>query len=135
MTEEDFIKSLKIEENVFELLEDTELEYIEHFAAPFTGGNSCIVPKGFRFYPEEAVGSDTFYLYVLNDINEELCKGLLEKMINKVKEQYPAQLAQRLTAFTFFITEKQVEEAPLHFISGSKERLLEIFRILKQRTR
>jgi len=32
------IEALKIDENVFELAEDTELEYLVHFAAPFTGG-------------------------------------------------------------------------------------------------
>lgn len=38
------IEALKIDENVFELAEDTELEYLVHFAAPFTGG----VPWGPR---------------------------------------------------------------------------------------
>ena len=33
------IEALKIDENVFELAEDTELEYLVHFAAPFTGGD------------------------------------------------------------------------------------------------
>ena len=40
------IEALKIDENVFELAEDTELEYLVHFAAPFTGGDKCLVPKG-----------------------------------------------------------------------------------------
>ena len=40
------IEALKIDENVFELVEDTELEYLVHFAAPFTGGDKCLVPKG-----------------------------------------------------------------------------------------
>ena len=33
------IESMKIDENIFELVEDTELEYLVHFAAPFTGGD------------------------------------------------------------------------------------------------
>ena len=33
------IEALKIYENVFELAEDTELEYLIHFVAPFTGGD------------------------------------------------------------------------------------------------
>ena len=37
MATQEQIKSLKIDENVFELLEDTTLEYLVHFAAPFTG--------------------------------------------------------------------------------------------------
>lgn len=43
------IESMKIDENVFELVEDTELEYLVHFAAPFTGADKCIVPKGYDF--------------------------------------------------------------------------------------
>jgi hypothetical protein len=39
------IEALKIDENVFELAEDTELEYLVHFAAPFTGGDKCLVPR------------------------------------------------------------------------------------------
>ena len=35
------IEALKIDENVFELTEDTELEYLVHFAAPFTGWDDC----------------------------------------------------------------------------------------------
>ena len=34
------IESLKIDENVFELAEDTELEYLVHFAAPFIASAS-----------------------------------------------------------------------------------------------
>jgi len=35
MATQEQIKALKIDENVFELAEDTELEYLVHFAAPF----------------------------------------------------------------------------------------------------
>ena len=45
------LEALKIDENVFELAEDTELEYLVHFAAPFTGGDKCMVPKGTAFAP------------------------------------------------------------------------------------
>ena len=40
------LEALKIDENVFELAEDTELEYLVHFAAPFTGGDKYMLPKG-----------------------------------------------------------------------------------------
>ena len=39
MATQEQIEALKIDENVFELAEDTELEYLVHFAAPFTGGD------------------------------------------------------------------------------------------------
>lgn len=45
------IEVLKIDENVFELAEDTELEYLVHFAAPFTGADKCVIPKGTAFAP------------------------------------------------------------------------------------
>ena len=39
------IEALRIDENIFELAEDTELEYLVHFAAPFTGQTSVWFPK------------------------------------------------------------------------------------------
>ena len=46
MTTREQIEALKIDENVFELAEDAELEYLVHFAAPFTGGDKYMLPKG-----------------------------------------------------------------------------------------
>ena len=51
MTTREQIGARKIDENVFELAEDAELEYLVHFAAPFTGGDKCMVPKGTAFAP------------------------------------------------------------------------------------
>ena len=96
------IESMKIDENIFELVEDTELEYLVHFAAPFTGGDKCLVPKG-------------------TDNNDDL----LEKMREQVKTNYE-NLFTRLQGFSFFITEKQLQTLPLKFRSGSAERLIEI---------
>lgn len=56
------IEALKIDENVFELLEDTELEYLVHFAAPFTGSDKCMVPKGTAFVPNGPMNSEAFYM-------------------------------------------------------------------------
>ena len=39
MATQEQIKALKIDENVFESTEDTELKYLVHFAAPFTGAD------------------------------------------------------------------------------------------------
>ena len=46
MATQEQIEALKIDENVFELTEDIELEYLVHFAAPFTGADICVIPKG-----------------------------------------------------------------------------------------
>ena len=45
MATQEQIEALKIDENVFELAEDSELEYLVHFAAPFTGSAKCVIPK------------------------------------------------------------------------------------------
>jgi hypothetical protein len=51
MATQEQIKALKIDENVYELAEDAELEYLVHFAAPFTGGDKYMLPKGTAFAP------------------------------------------------------------------------------------
>lgn len=114
------IEALKIDENVFELLEDTELEYLVHFAAPITGSDKCMVPKGTAFVPNGPMNSEAFYMNLVEE-DEELYK----KMEELVKTNYE-QLYTRLQGFSFFITEEQLQTLPLKFRSGSAERLLEI---------
>ena len=115
------IESMKIDENIFELVEDTELEYLVHFAAPFTGGDKCLVPKGTFFVPQSPMRGDALYM----DIVEGDFDELLEKMKELVKKKYE-NLFTRLQGFSFFITEEQLQTLPLKFRSGSAERLIEI---------
>jgi len=115
------IESMKIDENIFELVEDTELEYLVHFAAPFTGGDKCLVPKGTVFAPHSPMRGDALYMHLVEDNNDDL----LEKMREQVKINYE-NLFTRLQGFSFFITEKQLQTLPLKFRSGSAERLIEI---------
>lgn len=114
------IETLKINENVFELLEDTELEYLVHFAAPFTGSDKCMVPKGTAFAPDSPMRGDALYVDLIED-DEELVKRMKEL----VKTNYE-KLYTRLQGFSFFITEEQLQTLPLKFRSGSAERLLGI---------
>ena len=125
MATKEQIKALKIDENVFELVEDTELEYLVHFAAPYTGGDKCLVPKGTAFAPSSPMRSDALYMRLVGE-NEEL----YAKMENQVKIKYE-DLFFRLQGFSFFITEEQLKTLPLKFRSGSAERLLDIMRILR----
>ncbi len=121
------IETLKIDENVFELVEDTEMEYLVYFAAPFTGGDKCLVPKGTTFVPHSPMRGDAFYMNLLeDDKNEEL----LKKMEEQAKVKY-TDFFTRLQGFSFFITEEQIQTLPLKFRSGSAERLLEIMRKLR----
>lgn len=115
------IESMKIDENIFELVEDTELEYLVHFAAPFTGGDKCLVPKGTVFAPHSPMRGDALYMHLVEDNNDEL----LEKMREQVKINYE-NLFTRLQGFSFFITEEQLQTLPLKFRNGSAERLIEI---------
>ena len=112
------IESMKIDENIFELVEDTELEYLVHFAAPFTGGDKCLVPKGTVFAPHSPMRGDALYMHLVEDNNDDL----LEKMREQVKTNYE----NLFTRLPFFITEEQLQTLPLKFRSGSAERLIEI---------
>ena len=120
------IKALKIDENVFELVENTEIENLVHFAAPFTGGDSIMVPKGTVFAPDGPMRGDAFYMNLVDEGNEEL----YAKMEAQVKANYE-NLFTRLQGFSFFITEEQLKTLPLKFRSGSAERLLDIMRQLR----
>ena len=119
------IESMKIDENVFELVKDTELEYLVHFAAPFTGSDKYMIPKGTVFAPHGPMRGDALYIHLVegNDI-------IFNRMEELVKAKYE-QLYTRLQGFSFFITEEQLETLPLKFRSGSAERLLEIMRKLR----
>ena len=121
----ELIEALKIDENVFELAEDTEIEYLVHFAAPFTGSDKCLVPKGTAFAPHGPMRADALYMHLVED-NEEL----YNKMEQQVKVEYEC-LFTRLQGFSFFITEEQLNTLPLKFRSGSAERVLNIIDIIR----
>ena len=100
------IESMKIDENIFELVEDTELEYLVHFAAPFTGGDKCLVPKGTVFAPHSPMRGDALYMHLVEDNNDDL----LEKMREQVKTNYE-NLFTRLQGFSFFYHGRAIANA------------------------
>ena len=83
MTTREQIEALKIDENVFELVENTELEYLVHFAAPFTGSDKCMIPKGTAFAPHGPMRGDALYMHLVEE-NDELYK----RMVDLVKTNY-----------------------------------------------
>ena len=85
MATQEQIEALKIDENVFELVEDTELEYLVHFAAPFTGADKCVVPKGTVFAPHSPMRDDALYMHFVDGDKD----ALFEKMEDQVKAEYP----------------------------------------------
>ena len=121
MATQEQIEALKIDENVFELAEDTELEYLVHFAAPFTGADKCVIPKGTAFAPHSPMRGDALYMHFVDGDRD----ALFARMEAHVKDKYE-DLFTRLQGFSFFITEEQLKTLPLKFRNGSAERLLEI---------
>jgi len=126
MATQEQIKALKVDENVFELVEDTELEYLVHFAAPFTGADKCAIPKGTAFAPHSPMRGDALYMHLVDGDRE----ALFARMETQVKDKYE-DLFTRLQGFSFFITEEQLKTHPLKFRTGSAERLLEIMCLLR----
>lgn len=105
MPSNDFIKALKINENVFELVEPTKLRCLHHFAAPFTGGGDYTLPPGLRFAPYSPMREDAFYLTMLD---KNASSSLREQIINQAKCSYPEKTRNRLTGISFFITEDEL---------------------------
>ena len=121
MATQEQIEELKIDENDFELAEDTELEYLVHFAAPFTGADKCVIPKGTAFAPHSPMRGDALYMHFVDGDRD----ALFARMETYVKDKYE-DLFTRLQGFSFFITEEQLKTLPLKFRTGSAKRLLEI---------
>lgn len=129
MATTEYIDSLNIEENVFELQEDTTIGYLSHYAAPYTGGGEIVVPAGMRFAAYGPMRDDALYMDLVGE-NEELHA----RMVEQEKAECP-QLANRLMGFSFFITEEEVEKLNLDFVGGSRKRLLEIFHLIREANR
>ena len=126
MATTEFIESLNIEENVFELMEDTVISYLVHYAAPCTGGSEISVPAGTKFAAHGPMRGDALYMGPTEEY-----PTLLERMDKKEQETNWNGLAYRITGFSFYITEDEVKNLKLNFVSGSKERLLDIFELLR----
>ena len=95
------IEELKIDENVFELAEDTELKYLVHFAAPFTGSAKCVIPKGTAFAPHSPMRSYALYMHFVDGDRD----ALFARMEAHVKDKYE-DLFTRLQGFSFFRCKK-----------------------------
>lgn len=124
-----FVESLNIEENVFELTEDTVIGYLVQYCAPYTGGGEHIIPAGTPFVPHGPMRDDAMYMHIPESFDAD---ALYDRLEEKEKAAIPA-LAERLAGFSFYITEEQVRNLPLNFTSGSRERLLEIFHLCRTR--
>ena len=125
MADRKFIESLNIEDNVFELKENSTISYLVQYFAPYTGAGEYEIPAGTKFCMHGPMGEGTMYMHIVGEVDSSLREALMEKE----KAAIP-QLSTRITGFSFYITMKQMRELPLNFISGSRERCLEIFELL-----
>lgn len=130
MADRKFIESLNIEDNVFELKKNSTISYLVQYFVPYTGAGEYEIPAGTRFCMSGPMGTGTMYMHIVGEVDSSLREALLEKE----KAAIP-QLSTRITGFSFYITEEQMEELPLNFISGSRERCLEIFELIRQNDR
>lgn len=124
MDSKEFFATLHYEENVFELVEDTKMEFLVHFRAPFTGAGEIVVPAGTKFYAHGNMRDDAIYIHPVGPEKE-----LLERMNKQEAAHYP-ELANKLNGYSFFITEDNLRTWKLKYHSGSSERLLEILRLI-----
>ncbi len=130
MADRQFIESLKIEENIFELAENCKIEYLVQYYAPFTGCGEYEIPAGIKFRLAGLMRDDAMYMHVI-DAESELANRLAKALRENEKNENP-ELYERLAGFSFFITEVQLKELPLNFISGSRERCLEVMELIRQ---
>lgn len=124
-----FIESLNIEDNIFELQENCIIGYLVHYCAPFTGGGEHEIPAGTRFCLHGPMRDDAMYMHTIDDESD-----LYRILSEKEKSNIP-QLSTRLSGFFFYITEEQLSELPIRFISGSRERSLQILKLIRQKNK
>ncbi len=130
MADRQFLESLKIEDNIFELAENCKIGYLIRYYAPCTGCGEHEFPAGIKFCLTDNMRDDAMYMRVI-DTDSELANRLAETLREKERTENPV-LYERLAGFSFFITELQLKSLPLNFISGSRERCLEIMKLIRQ---
>lgn len=117
----------------FKLMEDAKLGYLVHFAAPFTGDDECVVPKGTIFTVTQPMRDDAFYIHRSEEEEMDEEDELNKVMIEKVKTGRYKEVVDRLQGFSFFITEEQLKTIPLEFLKGSQIHLRAIIAHMKYR--
>ena len=80
---------------VIEFTKDTELEYLIHYAAPYTGGGRTTVPKGTRLQLHQHMNDYCFYAHTIN--------SNLEKKLWQKENEVEGRLKGRCTGISFFI--------------------------------
>jgi hypothetical protein len=80
---------------VIELTKDITLDYLIHYAAPYTGSGRTTVPKGTRFQLHQHMNDYCFYAHTIN--------SNLEKKLWQKEYEVEGKLKGRCTGISFFI--------------------------------
>lgn len=75
----EFIESLNIEDNIFELKKKCVISYLVHYCAPFTGGGEQEIPAGAKFRLYGPMRDDALYMDIVEDNNCDLFDLLVKK--------------------------------------------------------
>lgn len=125
MTYRAFIESLNLKDVVFELTEDTTISYLVQYYAPFTGGGEHQLKAGTRFFLSGPMRDDAFYMRIQGEFDKNLYNELVE-----VEKAAIPSLGDRIQGFSFYITTYELNNPSLKFISGSRERAVEILKLI-----
>lgn len=123
MADSEYLKSLNIEKNIFELKEDTDVRFIIWLAAPGSGAGRFRFPAGTKFFPTGPMNDDT--LYIKLDSNREY-------FFQQIYEQESKNYKDKIIGYSFFITEEEIKIWNLNFIEGSRDRMLEILQLIRK---
>ena len=97
-------------EVVIELSKDTHLEYLIHYAAPFTGCGKTIVPKGTRFQMSNYVNDTHFYAHIIN--------SNLETKIRHEENNKEGRLKGRCSGISFVISVDTLRDPSTIYVKG-----------------
>lgn len=95
---------------VIEFTEDTDLGYLIHYAAPYTGGGKATVPKGTRLQLDQLMNDYCFYAHTIN--------SNLENNLRKKEKEAEGRLKGRCTGITFFVQISTFFKPTTIFIKG-----------------
>lgn len=126
------IPKIQSGEFILDIVEETKIGFLIHYAAPFTGAGECLMPSGIKFSISGNMRDDAFYMDVYEN-NEKTKDELWKKLEVLANTKYP-KLANRIRGFSFFITVEQIKSSNIRFLTGDKNKLHEIISKNKEQT-
>lgn len=94
-----------------ELLKNLPIQYLVHYAAPFTGSGRATLPAGTHFQLTGTMNDYSYYAKLLNNI--ELIQEIYEK-----ENSQEGRLKGRCTGISFFLTLGTLSSSRVNLING-----------------